>query len=229
MADNQQTLSTNTAAVVEQSLMAFGAGMSYQSRTDAKNTFQFASLVASKKYNEESESEAWFDEFLKVMGDCGWGTAQRKYERETASSQQLTLGAVAFKVFKGMGTLLVGGPLGAALNSLAQGALEKLGMVTEAQDVFKRNVSTKSSAVVGLASCIETSSGEMVLGMSALTTGSAQHDLDVVVFEWKSTSREYYAGMAMLVFNKTLYDYVRSTVESKLGERTKTKVLDYDI
>nr|WP_280042942.1 hypothetical protein [Pseudomonas sp. Hg5Tf]MDH2560103.1 hypothetical protein [Pseudomonas sp. Hg5Tf] len=74
MSDTTEILSTNTAAVLEQSLMAFGAGMSVQSRTDVKNSYQFASLVASKLYDQEGQGEAWFKQFLKVMQDCGWVT-----------------------------------------------------------------------------------------------------------------------------------------------------------
>ena len=45
--DSTPPLSISSAAVVESSLMAFGAGMSLQSRTDAKNSFLFATLVAN--------------------------------------------------------------------------------------------------------------------------------------------------------------------------------------
>ncbi|MHC6227623.1 hypothetical protein ACYU03_23140 [Pseudomonas sp. X10] len=229
MTDDQQILSNNTAAVVEQSLMAFGAGMSAKSRTDVKNSYQFASLVASKKHDQEGESEAWFQEFLKVMQDCGWVMARRSYEREHASSQSLTLGAIAFKAINGVGTVFLGGPVGTALNKLAGDALNKLGLVNEAQEVFKRNVKSKSNATVGLASCIETREGEVVLGMSAIHSGVGQKDLDVVVFEWKSTATSYYTGTAALSFNKSLYERVRATIEDKLGERSISNVLDYDI
>lgn len=229
MADPTEILSNNTASVVEQSLIAFGAGMSYQSRTDVKNSYHFASLVASKQFNQEDQSEAWFNQFLKVMQDCGWVTARRSFERVTSESQSLTLGALAFKAMNGVGTLFLGGPVGIALNKLAGDALGKLGAIQEAQEVFKRNVNGKSSGTVGLASCIETGEGEVVLGMSAINTGGADKDLDLVVFEWKSTAESHYTGAAALSFNKSVYAGVRATIEAKLGERSKAAVLDYDI
>lgn len=229
MADPTEILSNNTASVVEQSLLAFGAGMSYQSRTDVKNAYHFASLVANKQFNQEDESEAWFNQFLKVMQDCGWVTARRSFERVTSESQSLNLGGLAFKAISSVGSLFLGGPLGVAVNTLAGNALSKLGSVQEAQEVFKRNVKEKGSGTVGLAACIETSEGEVVLGMSAINTSGADKNLEAVVFDWKSNASEHYTGSAALSFNKVIYEGVRAAIEAKLGERSKAAVLDYDI
>lgn len=229
MNDTSEILSTNTAAVIEQSLMAFGAGMTEQSRRDVKNAYQFASLVASKLYDEEGQGEAWFKQFLKVMQDCGWVTARHSYEREHASSQTLTIGAIAAKALGAAGTAVLGGPIGVALNKLTANAMSKLMQVDEAQKVFDRNVKSKKTANIGLASCIETSSGEVVLAMSCVHSDDSAHDLDVVVLEWKSSAAQFYKGAAVLSFNKSLYEQVRATIEKKLGDRTIANVLDYDI
>ncbi|CAM3947784.1 hypothetical protein [Pseudomonas] len=229
MNDTTEILSTNTAAVLEQSLMAFGAGMSVQSRTDVKNSYQFASLVASKLYDQEGQGEAWFKQFLKVLQDCGWVTARRSYEREFTSSKTLTVGAVASKALGAIGTAVMGGPVGVALNKLTNDALAKLGQVEQAQKLFDRNVKNKKTATIGLASCIETSDGEVVLAMSCIHSDTSAKDLDVFVLEWNSSSAEFYTGAAALSFNKPVYERVRATIESKLGDRSLGNVLDYEI
>ncbi|MDN7140201.1 hypothetical protein KC131_06045 [Pseudomonas sp. JQ170] len=229
MTGTTEMLSNNTAAIVDQSLMAFGAGMSLQSRTDVKNAYHFASLVASKRFDQEGQGEEWFKAFLKVMHDCGWVTARRCYEQVNQGSQSLKVGAIAAKAVSSIGTAFLGGPVGAALNKLAESALEKLGMVDEAQQLLKRNIKNKANASVGLASCIETNTGEVVLVMSAVQVAAASHDLDLAVFEWASSSLTSYTGSAALSFNKTLYDHLRPTIELKLGERAINNVLDYDI
>lgn len=229
MSENTEILSTNTAAVVEQSLMAFGAGMSLQSRTDVKNAYHFASLVASKLYDQEGQGEAWFKQFLKVMQDCGWVTARRSYERESASTQALTIAAITSKAIGAMGTAILGGAPGELLSKLAGDAMEKLGLVAEAQKLFDRNVKNRSTANIGLASCIETSEGEVVLAMGCVHTNTSKHDLDLFVLEWNCTAEAFYTGTAALSFNKSLYERVRSTIEDKLGERSMANVLDYEI
>ncbi|MDD1012943.1 hypothetical protein [Pseudomonas rubra] len=229
MNDTTEILSTNTAAVLEQSLMAFGAGMSLQSRTDVKHSYQFASLVASKLYDQEGQGEAWFKQFLKVLQDCGWVTARRSYEREFTSSKTLTVGAVAAKALGAVGTAVMGGPIGIALNKLTNDAMAKLGQIDQAQKLFDRNVKSKKTANLGLASCIETSDGEVVLAMSCMHSDSSAKDLDVFVLEWNSSSAQFYTGTAALSFNKSVYERVRATIEEKLGERAINNVLDYEI
>lgn len=209
--------------------MAFGAGMSYQSRNDVKNSFQLASLVASKRYDQEDQAEQWFDEFISALEKTGWATAKRTFEREDAAAMSLTLGAVAFKAMKVAGQTLLGGPLGEAMLSLAGQALEGLGEVTEPQQLFSSNVKSKRSATVGLASCLETTEGEVVMGVAAVTAASSQSDIDSVVFEWKSTSSQSYSGMALLSFNKEIYERLRQQVLDKLAERALANVMDFDI
>lgn len=229
MNDNTEILSTNTAAVLEQSLMAFGAGMSLQSRQDVKNSYQFASLVASKLYDQEGQGEAWFKQFLKVMQDCGWVTARRSYEREHTSSQTLTVAAITSKALGAVGTAFFGGAVGAALSKLVGNALEKLQESAEAQKLFDRNVKNTGTVNIGLASCIETSEGEVVLAMGCVHSDTTAHNLDVFVLEWSNSAEQFYTGTAALSFNKSVYERVRATVEDKLGERSIVNVLDYEI
>lgn len=229
MNDTSVILSTNSAAVIEQSLMAFGAGMTEQSRRDVKNAYQFASLVASKLYDEEGQGEAWFKQFLKVMQDCGWVTARHSYERQHTTAQALTVGAIAAKALGTVGTAVMGGPIGTALNKLTGDALAKLVQVDQAQKLFDRSVKGKKTANIGLASCIETSDGEVVLAMGCVHSDTSTHDLDVTVLEWKSSAAQFYTGAAVLSFNKSLYERVRATIENKLGDRAIANVLDYDI
>ncbi|MFB4391509.1 MULTISPECIES: hypothetical protein [unclassified Pseudomonas] len=229
MTDNMSVTTTNSAAVVEQSLMAFGAGMSYQSRTDVKSSFQLASLVASKRYDQEDQAEQWFDTFIGALTQSGWTIVRRTFEREHIAGESLTLGNIAFKAMKITGQALVGGAVGEAMISLAGQAVEGLGKVDEPQQLFSRNVKTKSSATVGLASCLETSEGEVVMGVAAISSAASQTDLDTVVFEWKSTSSQSYSGMAMLSFNKQVYNRLREHVVGKLAERALANVMDFDI
>lgn len=229
MTDITEVLSTNTAAVVEQALIAFGAGMTLQSRTDVKTSFQFASRVASKLYDQEGQGEAWFKQFLKVMQDCGWVTVRRSYEKDHSATQSLKVGAIAFKAVSAVGTAVLGGPIGAAMTKLAGDALSQLGLIEEATDLLNRNIKDYQSANIGLASCLETSEGEVVMSMSAVNTDKSGHDLDAAVFEWSSKSEALYSGVAVLSFNKALYEKVRETIVTKLGDRMIENVLDYDI
>lgn len=219
---------TNSAAVVEQSLMTFAAGMSLQNRIDVMNSYQFASLVASRLYDGEDQSENWYKQNLKVMEDLGWLTVRRTYEREVNDAQSLTLGNVAFKAIKIVGQAAFGGPVAEALGSVAMQAVESLGNITEAQDIFKHNYMQRQSGTIGLTTCLETAEGELMMLLTAVSTKGMARDLDTVAFEWKSTDNYHYSGTALLAFNSNHYARVREHVETRLGERRTQNVLEYE-
>lgn len=229
MTDDKTVLSKDSAVLVEDSLMAFGAGMALQSRTDVKNAFHFASLAAGKLHDPEHDSENWYGLFLKVLQDCGWVTTRRKFEREHSSAISVSVGAVALRVLGAAGTAALGVAAGEAFGALAKAALEKLGLSPGLKDVFVHKRQGKSRGMVGLGACIESAQGEVVLVMSCIAASAPESENDLLGVEWTLTASDVYTGTAVLSFNKTLYERVRKTVESKLGDRSVSNVLEYEI
>ncbi|WP_110971376.1 hypothetical protein [Pseudomonas huaxiensis] len=228
--DSNPSMNLSSAAVVESSLVAFGAGMSAQSRIDVKNSFLFATLVANKLHDQTVMSESWFTSFLQVMGDCGWVVAHRTHEKESTTEQSLKVANVAVKAVQSAATsLLLGGPVTAAIKSLAEAAIKGLETNQPALTVFKRNLERRSHVVVGLASCTETESGEVVMALGAIQRTVRKEDVDVLVFDWDSATSETYKGTAALSFNSLVYASVRAGVEHRLGERALSRIMDYDI
>jgi len=223
-------VSTNSIAVVEQSLLALSAGMSAQSRRDAKTTFQFASRVASKLHDRDGESEAWFNKFLEVMRTLGWVVGKRSYERDYDQSQSLTLGPIAFKVASAAGKALLGGPVGEAMAKLAGDAISALGNIEEAQKIYQLNVKGHPVATTGLGACIETPEGELFMLVNAFSASPGENDLNTTVFEWKSSSKDRYCGSAVLSFNEVVYtDAVRASIEQKLIDKAIEAASEFDI
>lgn len=221
---------TNSIAVVEQSLLALSAGMSAQSRRDAKTTFQFASRVASKLHDRDGESEAWFNKFLEVMRTLGWVAGKRSYERDYDQSRSLTLGPIAFKVASAAGKALLGGPVGEAMAKLAGDAISALGNIEEAQQVYQQNVKGHPVSTTGLGACIETPEGELFMLVNAFSASPSENDLNTTVFEWKSSSKDRYCGSAVLSFNDVVYtDEVRASVEKRLIDKAVKAASEFDI
>lgn len=213
--------STNRSlAVIEQSLLALSAGMSAQNRRDAKTTFQFSSLVASKLYSRDGQSEAWFNKFLETMRTVGWVTGKRSYERDYDTSRSMTLGPIAFKVASAAGKALLGGPVGDALSKLAGDAINAVGNIKEAQKILQQNLKGKPVATTGLGACFETPEGEVFMLVNAFSASPGENDLNTTVFEWKSSSKDRYCGSAVLSFNEVVYtDEVRAVIEKRLIDK----------
>jgi len=228
--DNNAPLSLGSAAVVESSLMAFGTGMSAQNRQDAKNAVLFATLAANRQFDQLIQSEEWFALFLSVMRTCGWTAVYRTHEKESSNGQALTVANVVVEAVQKAATgLIKGNPLGQVLGSLAERAIAGVGKDEQALTLFKRNLKQRSNVVVGLASCIETAQGEVVMALGAIQRSVRSEDLDVLVFDWRSATSITYTGSAALSFNTQLYDGLRAAVEKKLGDKALSQVIDYEI
>ncbi|HDS1818265.1 TPA: hypothetical protein QEM96_002923 [Pseudomonas putida] len=227
---DENTISGNSIAVVEQSLLALSAGMSAQSRRDAKTTFQFASRVASKLHDRDGESEAWFNKFLEVMRTLGWVVGKRSYERDYDQSLSLTLGPIAFKVASAAGKALLGGPLGEAMAKLAGDAISALGDIEEAQKIYQQNLKGHPVSTTGLGACIETPEGELFMLVNAFSASPSENDLNTTVFEWKSASKDRYCGSAVLSLNEVVYTAeVRSSIEKKLRDKAVEAASEFEI
>jgi hypothetical protein len=229
MSNDKSVLSKDSAFLVENSLMAFGAGMALQNRTDVKNAFHFASLVAGRLHDPEQHSEHWYGQFLKVMQDCGWVTMRRNYAREASSATNVSVGAVALRLLGAAGTAALGVSAGKAFGLLAKAALEKLGASPDLKNVFLHKRKGKANGMVGLGACIETAEGEVLLVMGCVAAKAPESENDLLGIEWTITSSEFYTGTAVLSFNQNLYARVRDTVENKLQDRTASNVLEYQI
>ena len=229
MSNDKSVLSKDSAFLVENSLMAFGAGMTLQNRTDVKNAFHFASLVAGRLHDPEQESEHWYSQFLRVMQDCGWVTTRRNYEREASSATHVSVGAVALRLLSAAGTAALGVFAGKAFGLLAKAALEKLGVNPGLKDVFLHKRKGKGNGMVGLGACLETAEGEVVLVMGCVAAKAPASENDLLGIEWTITSSEFYTGTAVLSFNQDLYARVRRTVEDKLQDRSASNVLEYQV
>lgn len=229
MTDETQKADSNSISVIEQSLMAFGIGMSLQARRDAKQSFRYASLRASKNFSSEGQTEQWFGEFLNAMSTCHWTIGKRSFEREHISSQSFTLQDVAFKVTKAAAQALIGGPIADAVEKLIGDALTGLGNITEAQEIYKRNVKEKPSGTVGLGACTETSSGEVVMMMTAHSAKPSANDFDTVVFDWKNAAEDHYAGSAYLVHDADMYDLIREQIKKELRNHSEQDMKDHPI
>ncbi len=224
---SEKQITTNDAAIlVDGNLLACGAGMSAQSRHDVKNAFHFATLVADKAFDAETQSREWYDKFVDVMRDVGFTIPRRSFELETSAELSVTVGAVAVRAIAAAGSALLGGTV---LSDLAKSAFDKLTTVEEDARIIEHKRKNKARGMVGMAACVETENNDVVMVVSCIQASAPQLDDDILGIQWTLDKTQYYAGTAVLTLNNFVYDKVRESVENKLGVRSVENVLQYDI
>ncbi len=228
--DTNEPLTLSSAAVVESSLLAFGTGMTAQNRQDVKNSYLFASLVANKRHDQLTLGEAWFGYFLEAMNDLGWAVAQRTHENASDTGQSLTLSNVVVKAVEVAASNLIGGAsVVQSLGLFAEKSIQSLSKNEQALTLFKRSLHQRSNVMVGVASCIETKDGEVVMALGAIQRRIRKEDLGTPLFDWNSNTSSTFRSTAALSFNTQIYAKARGLVEQRLGERAVSRIMDYEI
>ena len=218
------------AAVVNNSVISFAEGLSGLNREYIRKSYLLASSYVSDVLKIQRGTEAWYDEFIKVMISLGWLPVRSSFERVSQSGKGLTVQLAALNI---IATILAGasvsGPLVTALPKLAADALEALKQQPSSFELFKRNSTVHQGGDFGLASCAETD-GELMMVLVTYSTQGVNKQVGLPFLEWDSSSFEAFSGQTCLVLNTSVVNEktIRLMRESA-GDKVQSAIAKYRI
>lgn len=228
MTISTQDITLQQAAVIGSNLLGFGSGMSAQEQDDVRNTFQLATLVANKLHDRDTQAQAWFGKFTSVLVDTGWLRLTSRYSQRSDVSQSLKVANVLISLVQGaVATATSGTPLAAVLGKLAGDMLTSLPKTGEAFNLFERGSKTDRGAMVGVASCLKTPEGEILLALGMVDLSTARHDYDVLFFDWDSNEVTVNEAAVVLSVNASLITKNRDKIMTALGKRVEDNIQIY--
>ncbi|WP_339531765.1 hypothetical protein [Pseudomonas mucidolens] len=209
-------------AVVNNSVFSFGAGMSRLNREYTCKSYLLASSYVSDVLKLGRGTQAWYDEFIKVMTGLGWLPIRSSFERVTTSKKGLSVQMAALNIIASLvASTSLSGPLTMGLPKLAADAFEALKQHPHSFDLFQRNITTREGGDFGLASCSEID-GEVLMVMVTYSAHDVSKKVAVPFIEWDSSSVEAFSGRTCLMLNPTVVNEATLTL---LRERVGDKVL----
>lgn len=218
------------AAVVNNGVISFVEGMSALNREYIRKSYLLASSYVSDVLKIHRGTEAWYNEFIKVMVSLGWMPVCSSFERVSSSGKGLTVQLATLNIITAMlaSTSLVG-PLVAALPKLAAEALEALKQQPATFELFKRNCAVHQGGDFGLASCVETD-GEVTMVLVTYSSQGVSKQVGVPFLEWDSSSFEAFSGQTCLVLNTSVVNEktIRLMRESA-GDKVQLAIAKYRI
>jgi hypothetical protein len=217
------------AAVVGSSVIAFTEGVSRQNKDDIMNSFLFATLVANKKYNPESDSQAWYGEFHNVLSTVGWLSSNWSYSRYRATQSSFSMDEVGLEIIGSAITAAALGPAGPIMLKVATDAIAALKAKNEPWRLFERKTKSHQGGSFRIAACSESTDGTVNVVMGAVKFRAESSVTDVLFFEWKSAEVETYKGEDSLVLNTNVYSRVREAVLMKLGDNAEDAIAEFEI
>ena len=218
------------AAVVNNSVMSFAEGLSGLNREYIRKSYLLASSYVSDVLNISRGTEAWYDEFIKVMISLGWLPVRSRFERVSHVGRGLTVQLAALNLIAAMlASTSLTAPILGALPKLAADALEALKQQPATFELFKRNSTVHQGGDFGLASCAETD-GELTMVLVTYSTQGVSKQVGLPFLEWDSSSFEAFSGQTCLVLNTSVVnEKTIQLMRESAGDKVQLAIAKYRI
>ncbi len=230
MARNAEAGEPADGAVVGSNLLAFAEGVSRQSKEDVMDSFLFATLVANKAFNPETQSVEWYAQFNKVLSTVGWLSASWSYARYRSSHQRFTMDQAGLEILgSAIAAASLPGPASAAMLKVAADAVNAMKDQEKPLRLFERQTKSHSGANFRIGACAESADGTVNLAMAAVNFLATSQVTNVLFWEWNSEEVQTFRGEDYLLLNTRLYEGHRDLIKQRLGNSAQTAIEEFEI
>ncbi|MBI6854133.1 hypothetical protein YA0002_15255 [Pseudomonas cichorii] len=217
-------------AVVGGSVIAFTEGVSRQNKEDVMDSFLFATLVANKAFNPESQTQLWYSKYNEVLAKLGWFSTNWSYAQYRTTKQSFTMDQVGLEIIgSAIAAAALPGPASAAMLKVAADAIAALKAKDKPLKLFERQSKTHKGGSFRIAACTESSDGFVNVALGAVNFNSTINATNVLFWEWNNSDVSTYQGKNSLVLNSTIYKGVRELVRERLGNNAKDAIAEFEI
>ncbi|SEQ81683.1 hypothetical protein SAMN03159444_02526 [Pseudomonas sp. NFACC02] len=217
-------------AVVGSSLLAFTDGVSRQNREDVMDSFLFATLVANKKYNPETQTAEWYGLFNKVLSKVGWLSRSWNYARYRSNHQRFTMDQAAIEILgSAIAAATLPGPASAAMLKVAADTVNALKAQEKPRRLFDRQTKSHNGANFLVGACTESAGGTVSLAMGAVNFLTSSNVTDVLFWEWSSTEVKTFRAESNLSLNTRMYARNRQFIQDRLDDSARSAIEEFDI
>ncbi|MBH3424531.1 hypothetical protein [Pseudomonas gessardii] len=217
-------------AVINNSVFSFVAGMSRLNKEYTRKSYLLASSYVSDVLKLARGTQAWYDEFIKVMTSLGWLPIRSSFERVTTSVKGLSVQMAALNIITStVASTFLSGSLAMVLPKLAADAFEALKQLSAPFDLFKRNVVNHEGGDFGLASCSEVD-GEVLMVLVTYSAHGVSQKVGIPFLEWDSSTVEAYSGQTCLMLNPAaVNDATLKQLRESAGDKVLLAIAQYRI
>lgn len=218
------------AAVVNHSVLAFVEGMTPLNKEYTRKSYLLASSYVSDVLKVARGTEAWYDEFIKIMTSLGWMPVRSSFERVSTTKKGLTVQLAALNLIAAtVAALSLSGSVLGALPKLAADAFESLKNQAASFELFKRNISIRDGGDFGLASCSE-SDEEVLMVLVTYSCHGVSKQVGLPFFEWDSSTLEAFSGRTCLALNTAVVNEASiQLLRQSAGDKVLMAIAKYRI
>ncbi|MDK8188800.1 hypothetical protein QP794_01720 [Paenibacillus sp. UMB7766-LJ446] len=212
------------ASIVGDTIIAFTANVSGQSRNDLKNAVCLAQAAAMKKYDRFTDTENFFRFYTDVLSKIGFVIQGFDFTKQEISGSSFTVDKVVIDILRAYAT-----------NdeiALVEATLKALENLSDDNDIFKlfsthSHSATNSNFLLGVAS--QADNGDVAFKIGAFMLNSEQNNKRFLWFSFSTSETNLFRSTQSVMLNEDIYSTVRSDIIGKLGDLAKSTVADLEI
>ncbi len=217
-------------AVVGSNLLAFAEGVSRQNKDDVIDSLLFATLVANKAFNPETNSQEWYAHYNKVLTTLGWFSTQWRYTRYYSTHRRFSMEQAGLEIISSaIAAAALPGPASVAMLKVAGDAVAALKAQEKPLRIFERQTKTHRGANFRIGACTESDDGTVNLAMGAVNFSTDSTVTNVLFWEWNSAEVDAFRGENHLVLNTRLYATLRQQVQQRLSKGSASAIEEFQI
>lgn len=223
---------TPDASVVDAGVIAFVSGMSEQNKEDVRNSYQYASMVASKRYPDRKDGEKWNDLFVEVMSKIGWVFIDRRYDQLDSSNFGLTIDKAGLSVIASVvASAALPATIGPNLLKACGAALDVLKASDDKKplDMLKVKATDKDGGRFCMAGCAEDEDKEVIMAFGAVHYLAPERKGNILFLNWDRSVTSIYSAKARIALNPSVYEMARPLIKKALGQNVETAIAHYEI
>ncbi|WP_397450115.1 hypothetical protein [Pseudomonas sp. NA-150] len=219
-----------SAAVAGGTLFGFTEGLSRQNKEDVDNSFLFATLVANKAFNPETETQLWYGKFNQVLSTAGWLSFEWRYGKYRATQRRFSMDQVGLEI---LGSVIAAaalpGPASLAMLKVAGDAVAALKKSEKPWRMFDQQTKTHQGGSFRVGACSEFKDGTVYVALGAVNFRAKSAVTNVLFWEWNDAEVDTYRGESNMVLNEGIYSGVRDLIRQKLGSNSQTGIMEFEI
>ena len=210
--------------VVGGGITAFTENVKGQAKQDILDATLFAQLAADKQYDREKDTQNWYKFYINVLGNIGFAVQGFNFQEYKSKGGSFVMSEVVLQILAAIAT---GGQSAVIQATLI--ALQGMSNDDRRIQIFSHQSSSYTTGNFQIYPCDQASTGEVSLALGAFSFTSSQSRVDFLFFSYGSSSCHIYQGAQSAVLNSKVYQQVRGTISTKLGNNAVEFVAAIDI
>lgn len=226
---NLLTSDQASAAVDDQSVVCFTAGLSSQLKSDVLDSTLLAQLAASAKFPRDPNTfeynvVGWYNCYTDTLQKLGWDIQGLAFSRHQVSGSSFQVNKVVIELLAGLVSSNTGLIVQSALDALNAAKADQ----SKALSLWKSHTDNDANGTFQIACCSE-SGGCAAMALSAFYMTSKDKIRQILWCDYSSSDTQLQNANTQVVLNNSVYSHVRSAVAQKLAGRAASFVADLDI